>query len=155
MAKRSPRTVLAIIGLVLIAAATGTTYTLSVVLSDHVTYHRGDIAYRLTVTSDTVRDFPTFARDVKRVDYTYSARDGTAPEQIELSYDSPIHPDDLLEAHRAHCVRQGFDTAGISGHDLRSVVHCQAGDYDITATVQPRGDGETRVRVSFVGVDAN
>jgi hypothetical protein len=151
MAKRSPRTVLTVIGLVLIAAATGAVYALSILLSDQVTYRRGDIAYRLTVTSDTIQSFPTFAKDERLIDYTYSARDGTAPEHIELSYASTIHPDELADAHHAHCVRQGFETIDINDRQLASVVRCRAGDYLITAAAQPRNDGETQVRVSFVG----
>lgn len=151
MAKRSSRIVVAVAGLVLIAAVAGAVYALSVVLSDQVTFHRGDIAYRLTVTSDTIRGFPTFATDEQLVDYTYSARDGTAPEHIELSYASSIHPDELADAHYAHCVRQGFETIDINDRQLASVVRCRAGDYLITAAAQPRNDGETQVRVSFVG----
>ena len=151
MAKRTSRFVLSIAGLAVLAAAGGALYALSIVLSDHLTYHRGDIAYRLTVTSDTVRGFPTFAMDEKLVDYTYSARDGTAPEQIELTYASEIHPDDLAKAHRYHCVRQGFETNGLDDSQTVNIVRCMARDYFITSAIQPGDDGTARVRVSFVG----
>lgn len=151
MTMKSSRIALAVVGLALITVAGSAIYVLSVVLSDHLTYRRSDLAYRLTVTSDTIRGFPTFAKDERQVDYTYSARDGTAPEHIELTYASEIHPDELVQAHRFHCERQGFEFDDARGSQLLNVVRCTARDYFITTAVHPRDNGETRVSVSFIG----
>lgn len=151
MTYKSFRTLFGFTGLmVLIVSAVSTSYALSVILSDRVTIHQGDIAYQLTVTSDTIRGFPAFADNARQVAYTYSARDGAEPELIELTYASAVHPDDLATAYRDHCQRQGFETAGMDDTSWARIVRCTASDYYIVAAMRAGTDGKTRVRVSFV-----
>ena len=115
-------------------------YVLNVALSDHLTFQRSDIAYSIVVTSKTVREFPRFAAARQAVDFTYSARDGTAPGQIIMTYSSISAVEDLDRKYRSYCERQGYARFPEDELFLASRLGCDASDYRIEVDFQRRNN---------------
>ena len=128
--------------------AFGGIYVLSIVLSDHVAFRQGGPAYAIIVTSKTVHDFPRFTAAGRDADFTYSARDGTAPGQITMTYSSKDVVNALDRKYRTYCQRQGYASVPESERLLPSRLGCDAPDYRIQIDLQPRGT-TTLVTVVF------
>ena len=127
----------------------GGVYVLGIALSDHVTFRRNDAAYFIVVTRKTVRDFPRFATVGQAVEFTYSARDGTAPGQIIMTYSSHDGLEDLDRKYQGYCGRQGYTRVPKDGHFLASRLACDASDYRIEVNFQQRKNA-TMVTVVFL-----
>ena len=132
-----------------VVAIGGGIYVLGVALSDHLTFGRNDAAYFIVVTSETVRDFPRFATVGQDVEFTYSARDGTAPGQIVMTYSSKDTVEDLDRKYQGHCTRQGYGRVPKDGYFLASRLGCDASDYRIEVDFQRRAN-VTLVTVVFL-----
>lgn len=126
-------------------------YVFNLLTSDNLKFRKGDFAYMLIVRSNVIHDFPTFDVIKEGVSFVYSARDGTAPEEIIMSYDSAASIDDLLQKYRAHCADQNYSEVPEEDFLMHSRLACDAPDYRIEIDFQlPRYDA-TRVTVSFLG----
>jgi len=133
-----------------VVAIGGGFYVLGIALGDHVTFREGDVAYTIVVTSKTVRNLPRFAAAGQAAAFTYSARDGTAPGQIILTYSSQDAVAELDRKYRDHCTRQGYD--GVLENRLfleKSRLGCDAFDYRIEFEFQRRATA-TLVTVVFL-----
>ena len=149
MAGRALRvTLIAFLTLIVVAFGIGT-YVLSVVFSDHITFRQSDAAYMFVVTSKTVRDFPRFTASRQAVGFTYTARDGTAPGQIIMTYSIKDAVEDLDRKHRSYCERQGYSIVPEDQHFLSSRLGCDASDYRIEVDLQQRNTA-TLVTVVFM-----
>ena len=124
-------------------------YVLNVALSDNLSFRPGDVAYYIVATSRTVREFPRFSAAAQAVDFTYSARDGTAPEQISMTYASTAAAEDLDRRHRAYCQVQHYASVPEDDLFLASRLGCEASDYRIEVNLRPHDQG-TLVTVDFV-----
>jgi len=127
----------AIIALIAVLIGIGF-YVLNVVFSDRLNFQQSDIAYSIVVTSRTIRDFPRFTATGGDVDYTYSARDGTAPGQIVMAYHSNSPADDLDRKYRTYCVRRSYSAIPKNELFLDSRLGCDATDYRIEVNFQQR-----------------
>ena len=131
MIKRTLRTKFAVI-LVLATTAVGAgIYVLNIIFSEYIAFRQGGPAYTLLVTSDTVRDFPRFATAGQAVEFAYSARDGTAPSQITMTYASDETAEVLDRKHRDYCERKPYSAVPANKLLLESVLGCDASDYRI------------------------
>ena len=149
MAGRGSRVgLVAFLSLTVVAIGAGI-YVLSIALSDHLTFRRGGPAYAIVVTSGTVRDFPQFGAVKRGAEYTYSARDGTAPGHITMTYASTVGVEDLERRYRDHCARQGYARVPEDRHLLASRLGCDASDYRIEVGFR-RQNGTTLVTVDFL-----
>jgi len=136
--------------LALVVAVTGGgLYVLNLVLSDNLAFRQGDFAY-IIVTTKTVRDFPRFAVIGEKVYFKYSARDGTAPGQIVMTYDSTDTVEDLERKHRAYCQRQDYPEISEDKRLLPSRLACDAFDYRIEIDFRLPRYNATSVRVVFL-----
>ena len=126
-------------------------YVLNVALSDHLTFQQSDVAYSIVVTSKTVREFPQFTAAGQTVDFTYSARDGTAPGQIIMIYSSSNSVEDLDRKHRVYCERQGYSIVPENEHLLSSRLGCDSSDYRIEVDFQQRNNA-ILVTVNFLEI---
>ncbi len=131
------------------AAAAGGIYVLSVALGENVTFEEYDPAYWIVVTSDTVRDFPRFEAEGQTAVFTYDARDGTAPEMIDVQYASSEQPDALARRFYEHCALMAFSPVSKDDLFLPGDLGCDAPDYRIEIALAPRGGG-TSVTVRFL-----
>ncbi len=120
------------------------------VTSDHLDFGEDDLAYHIIVTSETVKNLPRFKPDQERVSFVYSARDGTAPEQITMLYRSEVPPEDLVRRYRTHCQDHGFAEYESDFTPVPTQLACAADDYQIEFAIFGK-DGETDVSVFFVG----
>ena len=126
-------------------------YVFSLVTSDNLKFQKGDFAHTLIVRSDTIRNFPIINPFDDDIYFTYSARDGTAPEQITMSYDSLASVDELPEKFAAFCKEQNYAAVPQSDYLLRSILACDAPDYRIEIELYLPRHNATRVTVSFLG----
>ena len=110
---------------------------------------RGDAAYTIVATSKTVRDFPRFTTAGQAVDFTYSARDGTAPGQITMTYFSTDAAEDINRKYRDYCQRQGYPIVPEDRHLLSSRLGCDGSDYRIEVDFR-RYNTATLVTVVFL-----
>lgn len=142
--------ILTLISLLAAFALSGGFYVFNLLTSDNLKFKKGDVAHALIIRSGTIRNFPTFDRVSDDVRFTYRARDGTAPEEIVMTYDSSLSIDDLLHKLKAHCESQNYDEVPEDKFLLRSQLACDAPDYRIEINMQlPRYDA-TRVTVTFL-----
>jgi len=150
LATKMLRKGLAVMAMLVIAVTGGGVYIFNLVMSDNLNFRQGDFAHAIVVRSKTIRTFPNF--DVIRdgVHFTYSAGDGTAPEQITIRYDSSESVDDLTQKYQAYCEGKGYPIIPEDKHLLRSRLACDAPDYRIEIDFQlPRYDA-TSVNVVFL-----
>lgn len=146
---KAGRIVLVTCLVVAVLAVTVTAYVLRVALSDHYTFRKNDIAYFLVVTSRTIRDFPSFTDADETLKFTYQARDGTAPSQITITYNSNQPAETLRRDYRRHCVDKGYSIVAQDQFLLSSNSGCDAPDYRIETTFQKLSAG-TVVTVVFL-----
>lgn len=132
-----------------VAVIGGGLYVLNLVLNDNLAFRQGDFAYTI-VTTKTVREFPRFAVIEERVYFTYSARDGTAPGQIVMTYDSTDSVKELERKHRAYCRREDYPDISKDKRLLPSHLACDASDYRIEVDFQVPRNNATSVRVVFL-----
>ena len=149
MVKRALSVWIAIL-LVLAATAIGAgIYVVNVIFGDNVTFRQGGVTYALIVTSDTVRDFPRFTTAGRPVDFAYSAKDGTAPSQIIMTYLSDEAAEALDRKHRNYCESMPYSIVPVDKHLLESILGCDAPDYRIEIDFHQR-NVETLVTVVFL-----
>ncbi len=149
MAKSPSRFLYIVIGSALVVALAGAVYGLTIVMSEQVTFRRGDLAYRLIVTDDAVRQFPTFAAEGRDVEYVYNASRDDSPRRIGLRYVSDVYPDDLARAHLDHCTRRNFKPLPVEQLSADQLLGCDAPDLRMEAGFHPRDDGMITVVVTF------
>lgn len=149
MAIRGLRVWLVVLSALTVIAIGGGLYVLNVVFSDNLTFEQGDPAYIFVVTSKTVREFPRFTAAGQTAKFTYSARDGTAPEQIIMTYSSKDTVEDLDREHRTYCERQGYVRVPGDSLILASRLGCDASDYRIEINFVQRKNA-TLVTVVFL-----
>lgn len=135
--------------LLAVAALAAGFYVLRLVLSDDLAFRQGDLAYAI-VTSETIRAFPRFSAIGDDVDFRYSARDGTAPAEIEMTYHSPDSVDDLLRKYSAYCELQEYAAVPEDEHFLPSRLACDAADHRIEVDFRVPGPDATLVSVTFL-----
>lgn len=136
--------------LALIAGAAGIgIYVLNIVFSDGLKFRQNDAAYFIVATSKTVRNFPRFTAAVRPVDFAYSARDGTAPGQIVMTYSSSDVVADLEGKHRFYCQRQGFPIVPKDRLLSAARLGCDAPDYRIEIDFSRRNNA-TLVTIVFL-----
>ena len=138
----------AFLTLVVVAIGSGI-YILSVSLSDDLAFRQGDAAYYIVVTSKTVRDFPRYSEVGQVAKFIYSARDGTAPGQIVMTYSSKGSVGEIDEKYQDYCERQGYSKVPNEGLFLESRLGCDASDYRIEVDFQQRSTA-TSVTVVFI-----
>ncbi len=149
MAGRALRVRLVVFLTLTVVAIGSGIYVLSVAFSVHLTFQQSDAAYTIVVTSKTVRQFPRFTAAGQAVDFTYSARDGTAPGQIIMTYSSKDAVEDLDRKYQDYCERQGYARVPKDGHFLASRLGCDASDYRIEVDFRQRNNA-TLVTVVFL-----
>ena len=132
-----------------VAAIAAGSYVLRVALSEHFTFRQGDAAYWIVMTSKTARDFPRFLAEGQDAAFVYSARDGTAPGWITMTYTSSDTLPDLDSNHRRYCRSQGFSAVPKDGLLLTTRLGCDAPDYRIEIEFRPAGD-HNQVTVLFL-----
>lgn len=148
-AARARRVLLVVVLTLAAATAGGGLYVARIVFSDHLVFRQGGAAYVLIVRSETVRGFPRFAAAGREAEFTYSARDGTAPGVIAMTYASAAGAGDLAARYRDHCRRRGYAPVADGDRLLDSRLACDAADYRIEIAFAARG-GATRVTVTFL-----
>lgn len=127
----------------------GCLYILILVTSDHLEFRENDLAYLAVVTSQTVSGLPRFKAGGDPADFVYSAREGTAPGQIIMTYLSEDTAEGLAQKHRDHCLDRGYAQVPEDQFLLPAQVACDAEDYRIEIALQERGD-QTLVTVNFL-----
>ena len=138
---KAGRIVLVTCLVVAVLAVAVTVYVLRVALSDHYTFAKNDIAYFLVVTSPTIRDFPSVTDANETLKFTYQARDGTAPGQITLTYNSHEPLKTLHQNYRRHCADKGYPIIARAQYLLSSDFGCDAPDYRIETTFRKLSAG--------------
>ena len=131
--------------LVLLAGVAGGLYVFSLVTSDHLEFQDGGLTYAIVVNSRTVSEWP---RD-EPARFSYSARDGTAPAVIILSYQSQDSVSDLMQKIRDHCRTNGFAWIPEDWFLPDTVMACDAEDYRIEVALEKQG-GRNGVRVNVL-----
>lgn len=149
MAGRALRIRLAAFLALTVAAIGGGIYVLNVAFADHLTFRLNDAAYFIVVTSKTVGDFPRFTPVGQVVEFTYSARDGTAPGQIIMTYSSKSAMEDLERKYQGFCAGQSYAKVPEDRRFLASRLGCDASDYRIEVAFQRRNNA-TLVTVVFL-----
>lgn len=146
---RSLRRISLFVVTALVAALGGGAYYFSIVLSDGLSFGKGDIAHKILVRSDTVRDFPLVEHAGDKPSFFYTARDGTNPARIDLRYASSATKDRLHQSFASHCRTKAFavETQGLLLADAS--LSCDAPDYRIEVIIAPADNG-TSVTVVFL-----
>ena len=142
---RALRIVLFSTALVLVAGVAGGLYLFSLVTSDNLEFRDGGLTYAIIVNSRTVSEWPRG----EPARFTYSARDGTAPAVILLSYRSQDSVSDLMQKIRDHCRAEGFAWVPEDRFLPNTVMACDAEDYRIEVALGKQGGGNG-VQVSFL-----
>lgn len=127
----------------------GCLYILILVTSDHLEFRENDLAYLVVVTSETVSGMPRFKAGEDPAEFAYSAREGTAPGQIVMTYLSEDTAEGLVQKHRDHCRGRGYAQVPEDQFLLPAQIACDAEDYRIEISLQERGD-RTLVTVNFL-----
>lgn len=151
MSARALRTTfIAILALIVTSIGAGV-YVLSVVTSDYLTFRQHHIAYFIVTMSSTIRNFPKFSVIGDEVRFTYSAREGVAPEHITMNYDSSETFENLLQKHQAHCADRGYRIIPEKEFLTQSRLACDAPDYRIEIDIDLPRHNATPVTINFMG----
>ena len=81
-------------------------YVFSVLTRDHLKFQRGELVNLLLARRNTIQDFPAIDVTRQGVSYTYSAHDGTAPDQIKMNCESSEAIDAPIAHYADYCAQQ-------------------------------------------------